>query len=87
MPKVFTISKQEAKRVGEENYLQQINELGDILNINPDIDDIDFQTAVKGYAAVDSKYAGHTADQFEKAGKSLATLYDSYKKIWIFPVA
>lgn len=44
-------------------------------------------TTVNGTNSNQMLYAGHTSDQFEASGKSLATLYDNYKKIWIYSVA
>lgn len=44
-------------------------------------------TTVNGTNSNQMLYAGHTSDQFETSGKSLATLYDNYKKIWIYSVA
>lgn len=44
-------------------------------------------TTVNSRASRDVLYAGHTSDQFEAKGKSLASLFDHYEKIWIFPLS
>ncbi|MDO5156408.1 MAG: amidase domain-containing protein [Eubacteriales bacterium] len=44
-------------------------------------------TSVNGSSSNQILYACHTIDQFEESGKSFATLYSNYQKIWIYAVA
>lgn len=44
-------------------------------------------TTVNGIYSNQMLYAGHTSDQFEATGKSLATLYSSCENIWIYPLS
>lgn len=44
-------------------------------------------TTVNGTGSKQMLYACHTSDQFEKKGKSLSTLFDSYENVWIYPLS
>lgn len=56
MPKVFTVSQQEAKTYGENHFENEINALSELYDIAADIDDADFQSIAKGYALQDASY-------------------------------
>lgn len=56
MPKTFVVSKDDAKKIGEAYFMDQINYLGELYGILPDIDDIEFQSIAKGYALSDDNY-------------------------------
>lgn len=58
MPKVFTVSKKEARDYGDNHFKYEIDKLAELFNIAADIDDIGFQTVAKGYALQDSSFTG-----------------------------
>lgn len=44
-------------------------------------------TSVNGRSISKMLYACHTSDQFEETGKSLSTLFNTYKRVWVYPLS
>lgn len=70
MPKEFVISKSEAKIYAEDHFKNEIEELANLFNINPDIDDVNFQTIAKSYVLENDNFI-----QFSK----FIDIYENYE--------
>ncbi len=57
MPKTFTLSKEDAKTLGEKRFGDEIEKLGKTLDLVPDIDNSEFQSMAKEYVIEDGAYA------------------------------
>lgn len=56
MPKEFVIPKSEAKIYAENHFKNEIENLASLFDINPDIDDVNFQTIAKSYGLEDENF-------------------------------
>lgn len=70
MPKEFAISKSEAKIYAENHFKNEIEKLSNLFDVNPDIDDVNFQTIAKSYALKDDNFI-----QFSK----FIDIYENYE--------